>query len=146
MTPQREKVVLKLKEALSDTHDGKEGPACDIASKDPAVLASDIEAALWKDLGEKDKDYMNQARAILFNLKDKKNPTFKSKVATGVIPVGAMSKLAVAEMASADKAAERKRAEDKDKARQEGIRDILIAMGKAKGVPPTPPPSALKGQ
>eukprot|EP00930_Biecheleria_cincta_P099553 TRINITY_DN91180_c0_g1_i1.p1 TRINITY_DN91180_c0_g1~~TRINITY_DN91180_c0_g1_i1.p1 ORF type:complete len:305 (-),score=49.78 TRINITY_DN91180_c0_g1_i1:64-978(-) len=142
MTPQREKLLLKLTEALSDSGTSDNN----LESRDPIALASEIEAALWKDLGAKEKDYVNQARAILFNLRDKKILTFKHKVMVGSIPVDTMSTLPVADMASADKIAERKLAVEIDKARQVGIRDILIAMGKAKGVPPTPPPSALKGR
>lgn len=149
MTPQRQKVALKLKEALSDDGGvvGKKGSAHgDSESNDPTILSSEIEAALWRDLGEKEKDYMNQVRAILFNLKDKNNPTFKSNVLAGFVPVDTMPTLTTADMASAEKMAERKQADEIDRARQKGIRDILIAMGKAKGVPPTPPPSALKGR
>lgn len=148
MTLQREKVSSKLKEALIDsgTMDGEKASPQHSSSRDPTTLASEIEATLWKDLRKGEKDYTNQVRAILFNLKDKKNPTFKSNILAGVIPVRAMSTMASADMASASKMAEREKAVEVDRARQEGIRDVLIAMGKAKGVPPTPPPSAQKGR
>jgi len=49
-------------------------------------LAVQIEEALWTDLEEAgSKKYTNQLREINFNLKDKKNPDFRSRVLMGKI-------------------------------------------------------------
>lgn len=149
LTPQREKVWQKLKEAItsSDKLEVKEGSLDDDDdTKDPEVLAKEIEAALWKDLGEKTAEYMSQVRAILFNLRDKSNHQFKFKVSVGFIKPEACSKLTAADMASEEKNAQRKKdaddamaAIDQDWAMKKGNIRIsgMFTCGKCKGTQTT---------
>jgi len=110
---QRKKVEEKLREALTSTDKMEiiEGSAEDEQddTKDPAVLADEIEVALHGHFKEKEKDYLNQARAVLFNLKDKKNATFKFKLTVGFIKPDAVPKLTAVDMASDDKNKERRK-------------------------------------
>eukprot|EP00928_Gymnodinium_smaydae_P049572 TRINITY_DN3328_c2_g2_i1.p1 TRINITY_DN3328_c2_g2~~TRINITY_DN3328_c2_g2_i1.p1 ORF type:complete len:393 (-),score=115.08 TRINITY_DN3328_c2_g2_i1:178-1356(-) len=149
LTPQREKVRQKLVEALGSTDkiEVKEGSKDDDQedSKDPAVLGAEIEAALFKDLPS-EKEYLAQARAILFNLKDKRNPAFKFKLLVGFITPDKVAKLGAADMASDEKNAERRKmamdamaAIDQDWAMKNGQIRIsgMFTCGKCKGTQTT---------
>merc|ERR1712007_268126 len=52
-------------------------------------------------------DYFNQARAIIFNLKDKKNQSFRLKLLVGFYDKTQIPKLKAEDMASDEKNAER---------------------------------------
>merc|ERR1712232_410713 len=56
-----------------------------------------------------ERAYMNQVRSVLFNLKDPRNATFRSKVAAGIITPSEIPRLTADEMASDDKQLERSR-------------------------------------
>merc|ERR1719356_913732 len=68
----------------------------------------EIEQALVEQCST-EKEYLNQARSIVFNLKDAKNPTFRSKVMLGYYSPGQVPRLSTEDMASDVKNAERKR-------------------------------------
>lgn len=147
MTPKREKIREKIAEALTQsgamtTLEGSANDGIDV--KDPVVLAADIETALNSQLSE--KDYINQARAVLFNLKDKRNPAFKFKLSVGAIRAEDVPKLKPADMASDEKNAQRKKerddamaAIDQDWAMKNGQIRIsgLFTCGKCKGTQTT---------
>jgi len=109
MTPTREKVRQKLLDALGkeETIETKAGEDAEDSSRDPVVLAAEIEEALHAQLSE--KEYFNQARAIIFNLKDKRNHTFRIKIMVGFFPVKDVPKLQAEDMASDEKNKERER-------------------------------------
>jgi len=147
--PQRDKVVQKLKEAITFTENlenKEEGAAEQDDTEDSEVLAKRIETCLWKDLGEKQTDYMSQVRAILFNLKDKSNHQFKFKVSVGFIKPEEFSKLTAMDMASEERNAQRKKdqddamaAIDQDWAMKKGNIRIsgMFTCGKCKGTQTT---------
>jgi transcription elongation factor S-II len=147
MTEKREKIVKKIVEALGhvESLEVKEGSNDDgVGMADPQTLAADIETALHSHLSE--KEYINQARALLFNLKDKKNPTFRFKLLVGAIRPEQVPKLSAAEMASDQKIAERKKLRDEamaeidqDWAMKNGQIRIsgLFTCGKCKGTQTT---------
>ena len=68
-------------------------PREDEEDKEPAELAVQIELAMQKHLWpssreamkDESKAYMDQVRAVIFNLKDKKNLTFRKRVLVGAI-------------------------------------------------------------
>jgi len=161
MTPKREKIRDKIAEAfgksealdvIGEDNDG-------VQLKDSSALASEIEDALNahfqgsltakstdKDKANADKEYLNQVRAVLFNLKDKKNPMFRFKLLVGAIQAAGVPKLSAADMASDEKNAERKKqrddamaAIDQDWAMKNGQIRIsgLFTCGKCKGTQTT---------
>jgi len=147
LTPKREKIREKLAEAFGQVErlDVKDGSADDATDmKDPKVLAVDIETALNDQLGE--KEYVAQARAVLFNLKDKKNHLFRFKLLVEAIRPEHVPKLSAADMASDEKNAERRKqrddamaAIDQDWAMKNGQIRIsgLFTCGKCKGTQTT---------
>jgi len=162
MTPKREKIRDKIAEAFgeSGTLESKEGSANDgVDLKDASVLAAEIEAALHAHFQgtlsetssndkkvEAEKNYISQARAVLFNLKDKKNSVFKFKLQVGAILPEHTPKLGAADMASDEKNAERRKqkedamaAIDQDWAMKNGQIRIsgLFTCGKCKGTQTT---------
>jgi len=147
MTPRREKIREKIVEALGavaelEVKDGSANDGVDL--KDSTELAAEIETALHEGLS--DKDYISQARAVLFNLKDKKNQLFRFKLQVGAIQPSAVPKLTASDMASEAKNAERKKqredamaAIDQDWAMKNGQIRIsgLFTCGKCKGTQTT---------
>jgi transcription elongation factor S-II len=112
----RIKVVKLLADALGqfetveDKNDEADGTGAQQDQKDPAMLADEIEDALHTQLNPESKDekkYMSQIRAVLYNLKDKKNPSFMFKIMIGKIKPNEVPTLSAEEMASDDKNAER---------------------------------------
>lgn len=147
LTPKREKIIEKIAEAFGqvDKLDVVEGSANDDTDmKDPKTLAVEIEKALNDQLTE--KEYVAQARAVLFNLKDKKNHLFRFKLLVGAIPPVSVPKLGASDMASDEKNAERRKqrdeamaAIDQDWAMKNGQIRIsgLFTCGKCKGTQTT---------
>jgi len=147
MTPKREKIREKIVEALGKQDDiqVKDGSADDgMQMRDTTELAAEIETALNNDLN--DKEYLSQARAVLFNLKDKKNHMFGFKLSVGAIKPADVPKLTANDMASDAKNAERQKfksdamaAIDQDWAMKNGQIRIsgLFTCGKCKGTQTT---------
>merc|ERR1712232_682096 len=54
-----------------------------------------------------EKEYLNQSRSILFNIKDSKNPTFRWKLSVGFYKPDQVPKLTAEDMASDARKAER---------------------------------------
>merc|ERR1711933_168763 len=108
--PQRDKVRQKLLEALGKEEEIEtkgDSQHEDSKMRDPVILANDIERALNKTLGKKREAYLNQARSILYNLKDSKNPTFRFKIMVGFYKPDDIPTLTAEDMASDEKNAER---------------------------------------
>eukprot|EP00439_Symbiodinium_sp_Y106_P037755 s3058_g4.t1 len=106
----REKVRAKLIDALGKQEEieAKGGESQKTSTmRDPIKLAEEIEEELHKVWPNKKDAYMNQARSILFNLKDTKNATFRFKVVVGFFQPGQLPKLTAEDMASDEKNAER---------------------------------------
>jgi len=104
----RQKVLVKIVDALGKEEEieSKAGiGVSDDKMRDPAALAGEIEQALFDQLPE--KEYTSQARALLFNLKDKKNYTFRFKLMVGFYKPSQVPKLTAEDMASDEKNAER---------------------------------------
>jgi len=162
MTPKREKIREKITEAFGQagTLETKVGSADDgVDLKDPEQLSADIELELHAhfqgsitdkstevDKQKAEKEYIGQARAVLFNLKDKKNPMFRFKLLVGAIQPKQVPKLGAADMASEEKNAERRKqrddamaAIDQDWALKNGQIRIsgLFTCGKCKGTQTT---------
>jgi len=70
------------------------------------ALASDIERELHAQLSLS-KEYVAQARSIVFNIKDTRNPNFQRKLLCGFFEPWELPKMTGEEMASEAKAAER---------------------------------------
>mmetsp|Transcript_50199 Transcript_50199/g.92739 ORF Transcript_50199/g.92739 Transcript_50199/m.92739 type:complete len:328 (+) Transcript_50199:68-1051(+) len=111
-TDLRDKVRQKLIEAMGkeeqeiESKDEKDG---DEEQRDPVTLAKELEEALYVQLLEVkgEKEYSNQARAVIWNLKDKKNHTFRFKLSVGFFKPEQVPTLTAEEMASDEKNAER---------------------------------------
>merc|ERR1712217_933757 len=73
---------------------------------DPVGLAGEIEAALHAAMAKKET-YLGQARSVLYNLKDAKNPTFRFKLVVGFFNPADVPRLSAEDMASDEKNAER---------------------------------------
>jgi len=110
VAPYREKVRQKLLEALGKAEEieAKDGSSVggEEEMRDPVKLADEIDQALNAALPKKE-EYMAQARSILFNLKDKKNHTFKFKLMVGFYKAADVPKLNAEDMASDEKNEER---------------------------------------
>mmetsp|Transcript_42047 Transcript_42047/g.121480 ORF Transcript_42047/g.121480 Transcript_42047/m.121480 type:complete len:368 (-) Transcript_42047:196-1299(-) len=105
----REKVRQKLLEALGKAEEieAKDGSRkAEEGMRDPVALASEIDEAL-NAVFPKKEEYLAQARSILYNLKDKKNHTFRFKVMVGFYKPMEIPKLTAEDMASDEKNAER---------------------------------------
>eukprot|EP00927_Polykrikos_kofoidii_P054828 TRINITY_DN49182_c0_g1_i1.p1 TRINITY_DN49182_c0_g1~~TRINITY_DN49182_c0_g1_i1.p1 ORF type:complete len:439 (+),score=89.12 TRINITY_DN49182_c0_g1_i1:98-1318(+) len=110
MTPQREKVRQKLVEAFGkqESIESKDDSSHDQDKlQDPLALANDIEEALFQHFEGKEKDYVLQARTIIFNLKDKKNHNFRLKLLVGFFQPQQVPTLTAEDMASDEKKSER---------------------------------------
>jgi len=108
----RKKVRQKLVDALGKEEDVEmKGDIVDDNEevRDPVVLATEIEEALFQQLMRRssEKEYLNQTRSILFNIKDTKNPTFRWKLSVGFYKPDQIPKLTAEDMASDAKNAER---------------------------------------
>ncbi|KAI4377619.1 hypothetical protein MLD38_015216 [Melastoma candidum] len=66
----------------------------------PEVLASNIEAELFKLFGGVNKKYKEKGRSLLFNLKDRNNPELRQKVVLGEIPPDRLCSMSAEELAS----------------------------------------------
>mmetsp|Transcript_19496 Transcript_19496/g.54450 ORF Transcript_19496/g.54450 Transcript_19496/m.54450 type:complete len:335 (-) Transcript_19496:129-1133(-) len=105
----RTKVQEKLAEAFGkaediETKEGSEGG--EEQMRDPVELSVEIDEALHSVFPKKD-EYLAQARSVLYNLKDKKNPTFRFKVLVGFFKPSQVPKLTAEDMASIEKSNER---------------------------------------
>eukprot|EP00747_Dinoflagellata_sp_TGD_P165506 gnl/TRDRNA2_/TRDRNA2_186849_c0_seq1.p1 gnl/TRDRNA2_/TRDRNA2_186849_c0~~gnl/TRDRNA2_/TRDRNA2_186849_c0_seq1.p1 ORF type:complete len:393 (+),score=94.54 gnl/TRDRNA2_/TRDRNA2_186849_c0_seq1:77-1180(+) len=99
---QRGKVRQKLLECLGKEEEIEvkgEDEEMTEQMRDPVALANEMEEALNEQLPE-EKDYLNQARSILFNLKDTKNLDFRFKLMVGVFKPEHVPKLTPEDMAS----------------------------------------------
>jgi len=107
MSKKREQVQQKLREALGNAEEieTKGDIGGEEHMRDPVILGREIEEALHSQLQE--KEYLNQARAVIFNLKDKKNHTFRFKLMVGYYPPEKVPKLSAEDMASDEKNAAR---------------------------------------
>jgi len=85
--------------------------------RDPVLLGAEIEQELCNALPKKDV-YMNQARSILYNLKDAKNLTFRFKLMVGFYKPKDVPGLSAEDMASDEKNAQRA------KQRQDAMEEI----------------------
>lgn len=92
---QRQKVLQMLEAALT----GQKNPAKTHA------LAVAIEEELHAQLEGSDKAYINQSRAIVFNLKDAANDSFRQRLLGGSLDPRALPHMNTQEMASDSKAA-----------------------------------------
>lgn len=66
----------------------------------PEVLASRIEAELFKLFGGVNKKYKEKGRSLLFNLKDRNNPELRERVMFGEIPPEQLCSMTAEELAS----------------------------------------------
>lgn len=117
-TELRQTVLSKFSAALAkeeEVEDMSSNSAADPEMRDPKILASEIDEALHKAFEDvkdyqKTKDsYMTQSRAILYNLKDAKNKTFRWKLMVGFWKPEDTPKLTAEDMASDEKNAEREK-------------------------------------
>jgi len=148
LEPWREKVRLKLIEILGKEEDieTKGGPTTiEETQRDPVVLAAEIEDALGATFSKKEA-YLSQARSVIHNLKDSKNPTFRFKLMVGFFQPKDVPTLTAEDMASdeknAERAAQRKFAMEEiqsDWAVKHGAGGItgMFTCGKCKGIKTT---------
>mmetsp|Transcript_50049 Transcript_50049/g.100800 ORF Transcript_50049/g.100800 Transcript_50049/m.100800 type:complete len:177 (-) Transcript_50049:75-605(-) len=147
MEPYREKVLQKLVEALGKEEEieTKGEDKVEERQGDPVALAGEIEEALASAKPKKEA-YLSQARSILYNLKDSKNPTFRFKLMVGFYKPEDVPGLTAEDMASdeknAERAAQRKYAMEEiqtDWALKHGQQRItgMFTCGKCKGVKTT---------
>ncbi|XP_071723495.1 uncharacterized protein [Rutidosis leptorrhynchoides] len=66
----------------------------------PKILASKIEAELFKLFGGVNKKYKEKGRSLLFNLKDRSNPELRERVMSGDIPPDRLCAMSAEELAS----------------------------------------------
>ncbi|KAF7830226.1 death-inducer obliterator 1-like [Senna tora] len=66
----------------------------------PELLASMIEAELFKLFGGVNKKYKEKGRSLLFNLKDRNNPELRERVMSGEIPPERLCSMTAEELAS----------------------------------------------
>ncbi|CAE8638222.1 unnamed protein product [Polarella glacialis] len=116
-SPQRERVRQKLSEALSHASDEAQPLVKDgttvlvpLALKQPLPvadrLAAEIEAALCQQL-RAGREYGNQARSLIFNLKDPANHDFRVSVLSGTLEPKSLPQMSSEEMASQAKTSQR---------------------------------------
>jgi transcription elongation factor S-II len=67
---------------------------------DTAAMAEQTEVAMLARFGETNKEYKARFRALMFNLRDPKNPEFIRHVMTGQLFVENLASMEVKEMAS----------------------------------------------
>ncbi|KDP32285.1 hypothetical protein JCGZ_13210 [Jatropha curcas] len=66
----------------------------------PQILASQIEAELYKLFGGVNKKYKEKGRSLLFNLKDRNNPELRERVTSGEISPERLCSMTAEELAS----------------------------------------------
>ncbi|CAK0874598.1 unnamed protein product, partial [Prorocentrum cordatum] len=105
---QRDKVRQKLVEALgkAEAIETKGDEQGNDEMRDPQLLGAEIEQELFNAIPKKDA-YMNQARSLLYNLKDPKNLTFRFKLMVGFYKPKDVPSLNAEDMASDEKNAQR---------------------------------------
>lgn len=150
-TEYRDKVRQKLLEALGKEEEIEAKGNSDRDAlglermRDPVTLANEIEEALNAALPKKEA-YMNQARSILYNLKDSKNHSFRFKLMVGFFRANQVPGLSAEDMASDEKNAERAKQRkfameeiQSDWALKNGQQRItgMFTCGKCKGVKTT---------
>jgi len=106
MTKSRNVVRRKVSQAL--THSP--------VKYDYVAIAVEIETKLWFHHGQNLKRYSQQYRDICFNLRDKKNPDFKSRVLDGQVSSDEIVHMEAVQMASKAQAKARKDAAEYQKA------------------------------
>jgi transcription elongation factor S-II len=116
---QRDKVRQKLVEALgkAEAIETKGEDQGDEKMREPQLLGAEIEQELFNAIPKKDA-YMNQARSLLYNLKDPKNLTFRFKLMVGFYKPKDVPSLNAEDMASDEKNAQRA------KQRQDAMEEI----------------------
>ncbi|KAF2286909.1 hypothetical protein GH714_035244 [Hevea brasiliensis] len=70
------------------------------AAPSPQILATKIEAELYKLFGGVNKKYKEKGRSLLFNLKDRNNPELRERVMSGEIPPERLCSMTAEELAS----------------------------------------------
>ncbi|CAL0319183.1 unnamed protein product [Lupinus luteus] len=73
---------------------------CRETALSPVLLASRIEAELFKLFGGVNKKYKEKGRSLLFNLKDRNNPELRERVMSGEIPPEQLCSMTAEELAS----------------------------------------------
>ncbi|XP_022636547.1 death-inducer obliterator 1 isoform X1 [Vigna radiata var. radiata] len=73
---------------------------CKVEVPLPELLASKIEAELFKLFGGVNKKYKEKGRSLLFNLKDRNNPELRERVMFGQIPPEQLCSMTAEELAS----------------------------------------------
>ncbi|KAE9609211.1 hypothetical protein Lal_00020086 [Lupinus albus] len=73
---------------------------CRETALSPELLASRIEAELFKLFGGVNKKYKEKGRSLLFNLKDRNNPELRERVMSGEIPPEQLCSMTAEELAS----------------------------------------------
>lgn len=86
----------EMKEKVHDELNGRSA----MAFQSPEVLASRIEAELFKLFGGVNKKYKEKGRSLLFNLKDRSNPELRERVVSGGIPPERLCSMTAEELAS----------------------------------------------
>ncbi|CAL5205070.1 unnamed protein product [Lathyrus oleraceus] len=76
------------------------GGVCRTVVPLPELLASRIEAELFKLFGGVNKKYKEKGRSLLFNLKDRNNPELRERVMFGKIPPEQLCSMTAEELAS----------------------------------------------
>ncbi|KAK7410295.1 hypothetical protein VNO78_00973 [Psophocarpus tetragonolobus] len=76
------------------------GGGCREEAPLPELLASRIEAELFKLFGGVNKKYKEKGRSLLFNLKDRNNPELRERVMFGEIPAEQLCSMTAEELAS----------------------------------------------
>jgi len=76
------------------------GGSCREEAPLPELLASKIEAELFKLFGGVNKKYKEKGRSLLFNLKDRNNPELRERVMFGQIPPEQLCSMTAEELAS----------------------------------------------
>ncbi|KAG5065580.1 hypothetical protein AAZX31_04G070100 [Glycine max] len=76
------------------------GGGCRVEVPLPKLLASRIEAELFKLFGGVNKKYKEKGRSLLFNLKDHNNPELRERVMFGKIPPEQLCSMTAEELAS----------------------------------------------
>jgi len=146
IAPYRQKVRQKLLEALgqAETIEAKDGTEGGISEmRDPVKLADEIDQALHGAFPKKE-DYMAHARSVLFNLKDKKNQSFKFKLMVGFFSPSKVPTLTAEDMASDEKNEERSKLRkfameemNLDWAKKDMLFTGMFTCGKCKGTKTT---------
>lgn len=92
-----EKRELTNEKMGGDESMGEQPPQAD---QSPQILASKIEAELFKLFGGVNKKYKERGRSLLFNLKDRNNPELRGRVMSGEIAPERLCSMTAEELAS----------------------------------------------